>query len=255
MSSGLSTTGTSDGAGQKDRAGCGSMATAIPRHGRVRRLYIPSLLISILLLWCAFNARKLSEQAVMTTVSKDCGWQESKTVSPVSGVFLDADTGVGGLHPIREPRFFQYWYAAAESPMRFGYSLQVSGPSRNDSRVFEIPERTLRYGIRSKYERVALNVVRTTDILMDFDNDEILAKNIGYAYMPSEKRPDMWDIFFAFLIPYQPSGECGADDLHANKSRFTHVLPPKSKLSVEEVAALIGSNAKYIGGTGIWQSP
>jgi hypothetical protein len=45
-----------------------------------KRLYIPSLLFFILLVWCAFNARKLSEQVVMTVVSRDCGWQEFKAV-------------------------------------------------------------------------------------------------------------------------------------------------------------------------------
>jgi hypothetical protein len=219
-----------------------------------KRLYIPSLLFSILLVWCAFNAKKLSEQVVMTVVSRDCGWQEFKTVSQVPGIFLDGDR-TGGLHPLRDGRFFDNWYMATESALLYGYSLRVRGPSMNDERRYEILERTLRYGIRSTYERVALNVVRSTDFLMDFDKDEILAKNIGYTYIPREQLPDMWDILLIFLFPYQPSGECGADDLEVNRNRYTHVLPPKSELSEDEVAALVGSKAKYTYGMGIWPLP
>jgi hypothetical protein len=218
------------------------------------RLYIPSLLFSIVLVWCAFNARKLSEQVVMTLVSRDCGWQEFKLVSPVPGIFFDGDRA-GGPHPLRGRRPIPYWYVATESASRDGYSLWVGGPTLNDSRGYENSERTLRYGIRSTYERVALNVVRTTDLLIDFDKEEILAKNIGYTYTPSEKNPDMWDILLVFLFPFQPFGECGADDNELNKPRYTHVLPPKSALSEDEVAALVGSNAKYTYGRGVWAQP
>ena len=221
---------------------------------RAKRLYIPSLLFSIVFVWCAFNARKLSEQVVMTVVSRDCGWQEFKSVSPLPGIFFDGDHA-GGLHPLRDRRPIPYWYVTTESASRHGYTLRVRGPTLNDYRHYEKSERTLRYGIRTTYERVALNVVRTTDILMDFDNEEILAKNIGYTYMPSEKNPDMRDIRLVFLLPFQPFGECGADDDEINKTRYTHVLPPKSELSQDEVAALVGSKTKYTYGSGIWSQP
>jgi len=75
---------------------------------------------------------------------------------------------------------------------------------------------------------------------MDFDQNEVLAKNIGYRYAPVHHLFDMKDLLLFFLFPYTPSGECGLDD-EVNKNRYTHVLQPrKADLSPDEISVLVG---------------
>ena len=149
-----------------------AMATVADMPGKP----VPQLLAAIGVVgvcWLVPNIGGLQERYAFSKVTTDCGWTVYKKAPPVEGIY--ADVTPRSHMPGYYDTYLGY-YGKVQHETRRGEIGEVA----RGGKYVSIPARTLRYGIRLDREDLPRGVERYTQMVMDYDKNEVLAKYVVY---------------------------------------------------------------------------
>ncbi|MDR3481120.1 MAG: hypothetical protein P4L91_10440 [Burkholderiaceae bacterium] len=160
--------------------------------------------------WCYMNRDALFDQLTLYQGYDDCGWREYKTIKNIDGIYIDSYF-LDATQQARE--IFAKYYPAIEYDQNESVMHQDKfGLSDTQS------QRKFRYGVRFIKNVAEKKFLRTETDFVDFDSNEIIAKDVTYSIKENENT--FWTIFFLFV---QYHASCGAGH---EVEHYTHAFQP-----------------------------
>lgn len=179
---------------------------------------IPQLLAAVgavALAWLIPNAPGLLERHSMRNVITDCGWTINKKAPPVDGIFADQTERA---HMAGYTDTYLMYYPKVQASARIGEIQELSRTAA--PRV--IPQRTMRYGIRLDREELPHHIDRFTQLVMDYDKNEVLGKYVIYDFTRRSNGKGVLALAFDVLTIGPKQCETRADEF---QEKLRTVLP------------------------------
>jgi hypothetical protein len=185
---------------------------------------MPIFFLFAVLCLAVINIKGLASQLMMEGVSRDCGWTEYKAGNQVDGLYLET-VGYESWRGVSTDASFDA-YPVVELNYNGEITRNLTHAKTGDGSL-KIEHRTLRYGVRSRREHASPNIVRIENDLMDFDKEDVLAKEIKYDFIKEDD--GLWSTknLIYFFVNFHPAG-CGRLSTSESTKRFMHVLQPIS---------------------------
>jgi hypothetical protein len=203
-------------------------------------LQLPAYALILAVAWYIPNATALNDQKRMDSIATHCGWTINRTIRGVPGVFVESPpdefrwNGFAELYPSVEhqvaPNDFLRTYA---SRLTLPSKIVQTGASTDISySTVQLPKkpdehssvRTLQFGVRYAHSTVEDRIRRDEETVLDFDSQEVLAKNVTYSFETPGPR-GLLEYAVAFLT-YQPKG-CGANTGSDSEFLYLRILIPE----------------------------
>jgi len=182
-------------------------------------LFLPTTIVLFIALWAFLNANNLQAQSRMNSLGKDCGWAVYKTAQGVDGLYVE-QTGFRATDSGVSPLLIHNYDTETLNDQG-----QILHAGRDEYPGQPIAKRTFHYGIRNVQESIYPDIVRTTETLLDFDTNEVYAKNVEYWFSSNNTPSNDISTLIFFFVAYHPSG-CGEVRSEEEEKRIKDVFPP-----------------------------